>query len=122
MADKFCAEIVTRSEVDPTGTGLEIALSDVAGRCQTLRLSADVVAALAEIVSDFSNGNAISRERLTKLPKSYAVGHGRHEPLVLLRFEDEPAYGLSRTEAINLSEALIEEAEALSEVRYAMRQ
>ena len=69
----------------------------------------DFVAALAEIVNDFSKGNATTREHLTKFPMRNAVGHGRNEPLVLLRFEDDPAYGLSRTEAINLSEALLEE-------------
>ena len=53
MPDKFCAEIVIRSEVDPSGSGLEIALTDVAGRYQTLRLAADAIAALKEILTDF---------------------------------------------------------------------
>ena len=88
----------------------------------TLSLSADALAALAEIVSQFSKSTSISGEHLTKIPKHYAVGHGRHERFVLLRFEDEPAYALTPDQAANLSEALLEEVEAISTVRYSMRQ
>ena len=56
------------------------------------------------------------------MPKRYAVGHGRHEPLVMLRFEDEAAYGLSPSQATVMGEALLEEAEALSDIKYLMRQ
>ena len=121
IVDEFFAEIVTRSDAR-SGSRLEIVLSDAAGRCQTLSLSADALAALAEIVSQFSKSTAISREHLTKIPKHYAVGHGRHERFVLLRFEDEPAYGLTPDQAANLGEALLEEAEAVSALRYSMRQ
>jgi hypothetical protein len=85
-------------------------------------LSADALAALAEIVSQFSKSTSISGEHLTKIPKHFAVGHGRHERFVLLRFEDEPAYALTPDQAANLSEALLEEMEAISTVRYSMRQ
>jgi hypothetical protein len=121
MADVF-AEIVTRSQVDSSGSGLEIALADATGRCKTLSLSADAIAALAKILSEFSQSTVPSRECLTKIPQRYAVGHGRHEPFVLLRFEDESAYGLSPDQAANLAEALLDEAEAMSTVRYSMRQ
>ena len=50
------------------------------------------------------------------------MGSGRHEPVVLLRFEDEHAYGLSPDQAVQLGEALLEEAEAMSNVRYPVRQ
>jgi hypothetical protein len=40
----------------------------------------------------------------------------------LLRFEDEPAYGLSPDQAAQLGEALLEEIEAMSTKRYSMRQ
>jgi len=122
MADKFCAEIVTRSEIDSSGPGLEIALSDLAGRCETLRLGADAITALKEILSEFSASSAASSQHLTKIPNRYAVGHGRYEPFVLLRFEDDAAYGLSPVQAANLAEALLDEAEAASMVQYAMRQ
>ena len=119
--DKFSAEIVVRSEVQ-LDSRLEIEFSDVSGHRQALCLSADAVAALAEIVRQFPTSNQRSREHLTKIPRHYAVGSGRHEPVVLLRFEDEHAYGLSPDQAVQLGEALLEEAEAMANVRYPVRQ
>jgi hypothetical protein len=119
--DTFCAEIVVRSEVQ-RGSRIEIEFSDGAGQRQTVSLSADAIAVLAEIVSQFSISNQRSAEHLTKIPRHYAVGSGRHEPVVLLRFEDEHAYGLSPDQAVQLGEALLEEAEAMSSVRYPVRQ
>ena len=116
---KFCGELVVRSDVH-SGSRLEIEFADQAGQRQTVSLSADAVTALAEIIGQFSNQR--SREHLTKLPRHYAVGHGRHEPVVLLRFEDEPAYGLSPDQAAELGEALLEEVEAMSTKRYSVRQ
>jgi hypothetical protein len=40
----------------------------------------------------------------------------------MLRFEDEAAYGLSVTQAENLAEALLDEAEAVADATYCMRQ
>ena len=122
MADTFFAEMIMNSELDRTGSRLEISLSDKTGRTQRISLGSDVIAALAAILADASASNARSPERLTKIPKRYAVGHGRHEPFVMLRFEDEPAYGLSAAQAADLAEALLEEAETVADARYCMRQ
>ena len=119
--NKFYAAIVVRSEVQ-LGSRLEIEFSDVVGQHQTISLSADAIAALAEIVSQVAKSNQRSREHLTKIPRHYAVGSGRHEPVVLLRFEDEHAYGLSPDQAVQLGEALLEEAEAMSTARSSVRQ
>ncbi len=122
MADTFFAEMIMNSELDRTGSRLEISLSDKTGRTRRISLGSDVIAALAAILADASASNARSPERLTKIPKRYAVGHGRHEPFVMLRFEDEPAYGLSAAQAADLAEALLEEAETVADARYCMRQ
>ncbi|AGK58526.1 hypothetical protein HYPDE_34273 [Hyphomicrobium denitrificans 1NES1] len=122
MAEIFFAEMIAESEVDHATSRLEVALSDAAGRVQKLSLGPDAVAALVAIASQAPRSNASSPDRLTKLPKCYAVGHGRHEPVVMLRFEDEPAYGLSVTQAEHLAEALLEEAEAVADTKYCMRQ
>lgn|SRR6185312_5528744 len=121
MADTISAEMITRSELDKTTSRLEIALADPAGGVRTVSLGPDAIAALVEIVAGLASTFHAS-EQLTKIPKRYAVGHGRHEPVVMLRFEDEPAYGLSVTQAADLAEALLEEAEAVSDTKYCMRQ
>jgi hypothetical protein len=61
-------------------------------------------------------------KNLTKIPDRYAVGHGRHEPFVMLRFEDDPAYGLTAEQALNLGEALLDEVETIAKAKYPVRQ
>ncbi len=87
-----------------------------------LSFGADAIAALATILAELSTSDPAARQHLTKMPKRYAVGHGRNEPLVMLRFEDEAAYGLTSSQATEMAEALLEEAEALSDIKYLMRQ
>ena len=122
MAETFFADMIASSEVDHATSRLEIALSDAAGRVRKVSLGPDAIAALTAIASELARSSPRSLDRLTKIPKRYAVGHGRHEPVVMLRFEDEPAYGLSVTQAENLAEALLEEAEAVADTKYCMRQ
>jgi hypothetical protein len=122
MVDTFSAEMITRSELDKETSRLEITVADPAGGLQSLSLGPDAISALVEIVGGLAGSTFNNTERLTKIPKRYAVGHGRHEPVVMLRFEDEPAYGLGVTQAADLAEALLEEAEAVSDTKYCMRQ
>jgi hypothetical protein len=114
MAEKFFAEMLARSEINPASQRLELSICDVAGQSMMLSVGPDVIAALAQIMLDLDPA-AGSRARVTKMPRRYAVGHGRHEPYVMLRFEDDAAYGLSPAQAANLGEALLEEAEALAD-------
>jgi hypothetical protein len=122
MTKIFSAEMITRSDLNKETSRLEIALADPAGSVRTLSLGPDAIAALVEIVAGLPGSPSHANNHITKIPKRYAVGHGRHEPVVMLRFEDEPAYGLSVTQAAALGEALLEEAEAVSDTMYCMLQ
>jgi hypothetical protein len=113
MASKFLAEMVTRSKLDRTTSRLEVTFCDDAGRTQTVSLKPDALAVLATIANELSGAGHATREYLTKMPTHYAVGVGRHEPVVMLRFEDDPAYGLTAAQAMSLAEALVEQAEAV---------
>jgi hypothetical protein len=120
MHEKFNAEILTRSERDRANGRIEISLCNVAGECHTISLGRDVVTALTALLAE----GPARGSGLTKIPDNFSVGHGRHEPVVMVRFEDDPAYGLTAEQAVGLGEALIEEAEAISsmKVRYPARQ
>lgn len=119
MQEKFNAEILTRSERDRVNGRIEISLCNVAGECRTISLGHDVVSALSALLAEAPT----QVSDMTKIPDNFSVGHGRHEPVVMIRFEDEPAYGLTAEQAIGLGEALIEEAEAIStRFRYPARQ
>ncbi|MET0640664.1 MAG: hypothetical protein ABWZ19_11670 [Hyphomicrobium sp.] len=120
MPEKFNAEILARSEVDRTNDRLEISLCDATGECRTVSLGANAVSALALLLADHTRRET---GHLTKIPDNFAVGHGRHEPFVMLRFEDDPAYGLTAEQALGLGEALIDEAESMATtIKYPVRQ
>ncbi len=121
MAEKFCAEILTRSEFDRTNARLEISLCDARGECRTISLGSNAVSALASLLGEHSHVRNAANN-LTKIPDRYAVGHGRHEPFVMLRFEDDPAYGLTAEQALNLGEALLDEVETIAKAKYPVRQ
>jgi len=122
MPNTFFAEMIVSSEFDHATSRLELVVSDAAGRSQTLSVGPDALAALSAITAGLIHSDSQTAQQLTKIPSRYAVGHGRHEPVVMLRFEDETAYGLSVTQAETLAEALLEEAEAVADATYCMRQ
>jgi ethanolamine ammonia-lyase small subunit len=88
---------------------LEVVVVDADGKEATLRLSADTAASLATVMSEFAAKNANpSKATLTKRPKTFAVGSGRFERVVLLRFEDDAPYALRPDMARELCEALLD--------------
>jgi hypothetical protein len=100
-------------ETDTTDAGhLEVVVVGADGKDAKLCLSADTAASLATILSEFAAKSTIrSDAKLTKRPKTFAVGTGRFERVVLLRFEDDTPYAVSPERARELSEALLEASE-----------
>lgn len=92
---------------------LELVVADAAGKESKLRLSADVASSLLKVLEDFSASAADRPGTLTKRPKTFAVGNGSFERLVLLRFEDDAPYALRPEDAIELAEALAEQSDAV---------
>lgn len=84
-------------------------LSDRAGKATTITLAKDLVSALIEALGP--QAQVSSDSELTKKPKSFAVGSGNHESVVLLRFEDDAPYGLAPQDAAELAHALLEQSE-----------
>jgi hypothetical protein len=89
---------------------LEVVLTGTDGNDTKLRLSADTAAGLAAILGEFVAKSAVRSvvAALTKRPKTFAVGTGRFEPVVLLRFENDAPYALGPELAMELCEALLE--------------
>ena len=102
---------------------LEMTFVDGAGRTQTLSLPAGVAAELAGVLQSLSAGMVTTGYgQLTKMPRQTAVGSARHERLVLIRFDDDPPYGLPLEEAENLWRGVREEAEQVSQLKPPLRQ
>jgi hypothetical protein len=56
------------------------------------------------------------------MPKLLAVGSARHQRLVLIRFDDEPPYGLNVEEAESLRRDVREETEMVARLKAPLRQ
>lgn len=99
--------------------GFAVTMAGADGRTTTLSLSASAVSELFErlVLAGAAGGTAAGVP--TRLPESFSVGVGKHEPLVLVRFEDEAPYALKASDARDLAEALLEcadDAEATPEL------
>jgi hypothetical protein len=113
MSNKLMIESLVRTEKVTDSRRIEVVLSDIDGGRHTLSLSASTAAHLAAALRGY--GSAGHRDAdATKLPRQFAVGRGRYERLVLVRFEDDVPYGLDVREAAELGHALIEESEMVA--------
>jgi hypothetical protein len=93
---------------------LEIVVADATGKESKLSLNAETASTLFKVLEDFTSTRvAGASATLTKRPKDFAVGTGRFERVVLLRFEDEAPYALLPEDAIDLAEALAEQSDTV---------
>lgn len=113
MAEKFAATMLTRTE-GSDGTSLAITLADGNGRKRILTLTPDLARTLADVLSTFGGRGAPSHLEATKRPQSFAVGSGKYENVVLVRFEDEAPYALPASSAFELAKVLLEQSEAVA--------
>lgn len=111
MDNTFDAETIIAHKVPESGPSrLDITLGSRSGRQCIVRLTPEVAAAIARLAGEFAHQIVPGGPSLTKMPSEFAVGSGVHDPVVLVRFENETPYGLSAETAHELGRALIEEA------------
>jgi len=125
MTQTFAAQAIVSTQGESASERLAITIADAQGREKTLTLSAEMASALAHVLGEFArsaDARAASSVLPTKKPAGFAIGAGRYEPLVLVRFEDDVPYGLAAEDALRLGHALIEEAEQLVDVPVPLRQ
>lgn len=113
MDDTFAATAIARTQRTDSSV-LEIALTDAAGRQTVIALPAEIVSQLAREMREFADSAKRSGGAApTKRPKSFAVGTGRFEDVVLVRFEDDAPYALGAEVATDLGLALLEQSESV---------
>lgn len=122
MGDVFRAEAINADVVDRETRRLSITMSDDAGNETTFSLSPEVAAAIARLTSEFAHHADTANLTPTKMPNAFAIGTGRFEPVVLIRFENDVPYGLSADHALRLGRALIAEAKQMNAQPPALRQ
>jgi hypothetical protein len=123
LSRTFRAQSLLETRARPEERRLEMTFVDGEGQRQTLTLPTAVAADLAGVLQALAAGfNTASWGQLTKMPRHTAVGSAVHERLVLIRFDDDPPYGLPLEEAENLWRGVREEAEQVSLLKPPLRQ
>ena len=122
MAAKFLAEAIARTQNGTDAKRLEITFLDAEGRLQTVSFTPAAARCLSRAIQDFAVASRADGPIPTKMPKEFAVGIGRYEQLVLIRFEDDAPYGLKMSQAAQLGHALVEHAEMAASHPLPLRQ
>jgi hypothetical protein len=123
MSGTFKAQSLAETRVEQGARRLQMTFVDAAGTRQTISLPAPVAADLAQVLKSLSAElGDTGAARFTRMPRQMAVGTAEHERLVLIRFDDEPPYGLEVDEAETLWRGLREQTEAVSQLSEPLRQ
>jgi len=123
MSGTFMAQSLVETRAQSGERRFEMTFVDAGGRLQTISVPVGVAADLASVLQSLSaaldNGGKM---QFTRMPKLTAVGRARHERLVLIRFDDEPPYGLNVEEAESLWREVREETEIVARQKAPVRQ
>jgi hypothetical protein len=123
MSKKFLAQSLVETKTAKDGQRFEMIFVDAAGARRTIsiptRIAADLVPVLAALAENLGPSHG---PRFTKVPKEWAVGRAQHERLVLIKFDEDPPYGLAIDDAANLWREVREEAEIVSLMGEPVRQ
>lgn len=123
MARSFKAQSLVETRNRREERRVEMTFVDADGVRQTISLPAAVAADLAPVLKTLSTElSDAGRTQFTRMPRQLAVGSAKSERLVLIRFDEEPPYGLDLDEAETLWRGLREEAETVSRLKAPLRQ
>jgi hypothetical protein len=113
---KFVAQSLVETKTSADHRRFELTFVDADGRKQTISVPAGVAADLVPVLNSLEAGVA-KRAKLTKMPRQWAVGTAQHERLVLLKFDDDPPYGLDLEGAETLWREVRDETESVSRLK-----
>ena len=112
---KFVAQSLAETKTSEDRRRFELTFVDARGETQTVSLPIGIAADLVPVLNTLTEGLAGAQSaKFTKMPKQWAVGTAQHERLVLLKFDDDPPYGLDLKVAETLWREMREETESVS--------
>ena len=115
---KFVAQSLAETTTSEDRRRCELTFVDARGRKQTISLPIGVAADLVPVLNSLTAGlGGAKRAKFTKMPRQWAVGTAQHERLVLLKFDDDPPYGLDLEVAETLWREVRAETESVSRLK-----
>ncbi len=115
---KFVAQSLAETKTSEDRRRFELTFVDARGRTQTISIPIDVAADLGPVLNSLAQHVGGTKGiKFTKMPRQWAVGTAQHERLVLLKFDDDPPYGLDLKVAETFWREVREEAESISRLK-----
>lgn len=111
----FRATALTDTAVSEDRRRVEFSFRDADGQEYAISLPTAIAANLVPVLETLTSAQPQVGE-LTRLPRTFAVGHASGERLVLLRFDDEAPYAIEMEMAEALAEQLQEQSEEVSDI------
>ena len=118
MSNRFAAQSLVRTKTSKDRRSFELTFVNAQGKKHTLTMPVGVAADLVPVLKALGDSvGGASGAKFTKMPRQWAVGTAQHERLVLIKFDDDPPYGLDLKVAESLWRDVREETEAVSLLR-----
>jgi hypothetical protein len=113
----FLAQTLCESTITEDRSRFEMTFVDAGGRRHIISIPFTIAADLIPVLESAAANSKMDGADLTRLPRTFAVGHAAAERMVLLRFDKEPAYAIGVEDAEVLGRELQEQSERVSMMR-----
>jgi hypothetical protein len=118
MSNRFAAQSLVQTKTSKDRRSFELTFVNAQGKKHTLTMPVGVAADLVPVLKALGeSAGGAGGAKFTKMPRQWAVGTAQHERLVLIKFDDDPPYGLDLEVAESLWRDVREETEAVSLLR-----
>ena len=115
---RFVAQSLAETGTSEDRRRFELTFVDARGRKQIISVPVGIAADLVPVLTSLAEGLGDAKgAKFTKMPRQWAVGTAQHERLVLLKFDDDPPYGLDLEGAETLWREVRDETESVSRLK-----
>src|SRR5262249_19005300 len=114
MGEHFAAQSLVQTKASEDRRRFELTFVDAEGREQVVSLPTRIAAGLVPGLESLLGAGGPRGGRFARIPRQDAVGTARHERLVLIKFDDDPPYGLDLSVAKTLWREVRKEAESVA--------
>jgi hypothetical protein len=113
----FLAQTLCESTITEDRSRFEMTFVDAGGQRHKISIPFTIAADLIPVLESAAADKRSDGGDLTRLPRTFAVGHAVAERMVLVRFDKEPPYAIGVEDAEALGRELQEQSEHVSLMR-----
>jgi hypothetical protein len=114
MGEYFAAQSLVQTKTSEDRRRFELTFVDAEGKEQVVSVPIGIASDLVPVLEALAGTGSDNGAKFTRMPRQCAVGTARHERLVLIKFDDDPPYGLDVNVAKTLWREVRKEAESVA--------